>query len=258
MFTISQAFTDTFGYLFANRVAPLGIRLDYWQPGDLELTRVDVVSGFSSLPTVFLRVVTDSQSAFQNWGEHFTFSLSQVFSNCRTCFPWAAVMYFVSCFFTFGVPLPHVYEPFVLSFVLCFLFVLVSRFCCRSCFSKNVFFSKMSFHLVFLTNLMVLMVLMMLSTRRSSRYHAIRRFWLGSSGSWSGPLQNFCSSDEIWLTLVMSWQSSRSSSPWSISSLCAVAGLLVVVGGGVQEVMRQIEFGVKLYLLLHVAVVNRN
>ncbi len=37
-----------------------------------------------------------------------------------------------------------------------------------------------------------------------------------------------------------------------------VAGLLVVVGGGVQEVMRQIDFGVKLYLLLHVAVANSN
>ena len=38
-----------------------------------------------------------------------------------------------------------------------------------------------------------------------------------------------------------------------------VAGLLVVVGGVVvQEVMRQIEFGVKLYLLLHVAVANSN
>jgi hypothetical protein len=36
-----------------------------------------------------------------------------------------------------------------------------------------------------------------------------------------------------------------------------VAGLLVVVGG-VQEVMRQIEFGVKLYLLLHVAVAISN
>jgi hypothetical protein len=33
-----------------------------------------------------------------------------------------------------------------------------------------------------------------------------------------------------------------------------VAGLLVVVGGVVVQVMRQIEFGVKLYLLLHVAV----
>ncbi len=38
-----------------------------------------------------------------------------------------------------------------------------------------------------------------------------------------------------------------------------VAGLLVVVGGVVvQEVMRQIEFGVKLYLLLHVAVAISN
>ena len=117
-----------------------------------------------------------SQSAFPNWGEHFTFSLSQLFSNCRTCFPWAAVMYFVSCFFTFGVPLPYVYERFVLSFVLCFLFVLVSRFCCRSCFSKNVFFLKMSFHLVWLTNLMVLMFLMMMLTCWPSRYHAVQRF----------------------------------------------------------------------------------
>jgi hypothetical protein len=99
------------------------------------------------------------------------------------------------------------------------LIVLVSRFCCRSCFLKNIFFSKMSFHLVWLTNLMVLVVLMMLSTRRSSRYHAIRRFSLNSSGSWSGPLRNFCFSDEIWLTLVMSWQSSRSLSPWSMSML---------------------------------------
>ena len=31
--------------------------------------------------------------------------------------------------------------------------------------------------------------------------------------------------------------------------LYLVAGLLVVVGGGVQEVMRQIEFGVKLIAL---------
>ena len=38
-----------------------------------------------------------------------------------------------------------------------------------------------------------------------------------------------------------------------------IAGLLVVVGGVVvQEVMRQIEFGVKLYLLLHVAVAISN
>ena len=38
-----------------------------------------------------------------------------------------------------------------------------------------------------------------------------------------------------------------------------VAGLLlVVVGVVVQEVMRQIEFGVKLYLLLHVAVAISN
>jgi uncharacterized membrane protein HdeD (DUF308 family) len=36
-----------------------------------------------------------------------------------------------------------------------------------------------------------------------------------------------------------------------------VAGLLLVVGG-VQEVMRQIDFGVKLYLLLHVAVAISN
>ncbi len=41
------------------------------------------------------------------------------------------------------------------------------------------------------------------------------------------------------------------------SLVYAVAGLLVVVGG-VQEVMRQIEFGVKLYLLLHVAVAKSN
>jgi hypothetical protein len=39
--------------------------------------------------------------------------------------------------------------------------------------------------------------------------------------------------------------------------LYAVAGLLLVVGG-VQEVMRQIEFGEKLYLLLHVAVAISN
>ena len=120
----------------------------------------DVVSGFSSLLTVFLRVRTDSPICFSELGEHFTFSLSQLFLNCRTCFSRAAVMYFVSCFVTFGVPLPHVYERFVLSFVLCFLFVLVFRFCCRSCFSKNVFFLKMFFHLVFLTNLMVLMMML--------------------------------------------------------------------------------------------------
>ena len=85
----------------------------------------DVVSGFSALPTVFLRVGTVSQSAFQNRGEHFTFSLSQLFLNCRTCFSRAAVMYFVSCFVPFGVPLPHVYEGlyFRLYFVSClFLF----------------------------------------------------------------------------------------------------------------------------------------
>ena len=40
--------------------------------------------------------------------------------------------------------------------------------------------------------------------------------------------------------------------------ICVAGGLLVVVGGGVQEVMRQIEFGVKLYLLLHVAVAISN
>ena len=38
-----------------------------------------------------------------------------------------------------------------------------------------------------------------------------------------------------------------------VSGLYVVAGLLVVVGGVVVQVMRQIEFGVKLYLLLHVA-----
>jgi hypothetical protein len=37
-----------------------------------------------------------------------------------------------------------------------------------------------------------------------------------------------------------------------------VAGLLVVVGGVVVQVMRQIDFGVKLYLLLHVAVAISN
>jgi len=37
-----------------------------------------------------------------------------------------------------------------------------------------------------------------------------------------------------------------------------VAGGLLLVVGGVQEVMRQIEFGVKLYLLLHVAVAISN
>ncbi len=37
-----------------------------------------------------------------------------------------------------------------------------------------------------------------------------------------------------------------------------IAGLLVVVGGVVVQVMRQIEFGVKLYLLLHVAVAISN
>jgi hypothetical protein len=53
-FTISQTFTDTFGYLFANRVAPLGIRL-------------------------FLRVRTDSPICFSKLVEHFTFCLSQMF-----------------------------------------------------------------------------------------------------------------------------------------------------------------------------------
>jgi hypothetical protein len=44
----------------------------------------------------------------------------------------------------------------------------------------------------------------------------------------------------------------------SLNVVCiCVAGLLVVVGG-VQEVMRQREFGVKLYLLLHVAVAISN
>ena len=37
-----------------------------------------------------------------------------------------------------------------------------------------------------------------------------------------------------------------------------VAGLLVVVGGVVVQVMRQIDIGVKLYLLLHVAVAISN
>jgi hypothetical protein len=105
----------------------------------------DVVSGFSALPTVFLRVGTVSQSAFQNQGEHFTCSLSQLFLNCRTCFLLAAVMYFVFCFFMFGVSLPHVYQTFCTFVVLCFLIVLVLSFCCRSCFSKNVFFLKMFF-----------------------------------------------------------------------------------------------------------------
>ncbi len=130
---------------------------------------VDVVSGFSALPTVFLRVGTDSPICFSEMCEHFTFCLSQLFFELLHVF-------YVSC-----------------SDVLCCLFLHVWRssaarvrtFCtfCTSCFSKNVFFLKMSFHLVFLTNLMVLMVLMMLSMRRSSRSHAIRRFWLGSSGS---------------------------------------------------------------------------
>ena len=44
-----------------------------------------------------------------------------------------------------------------------------------------------------------------------------------------------------------------------VAMVCiCVAGLLLLVVGGVQEVMRQIEFGVKLYLLLHVAVANSN
>jgi len=85
----------------------------------------DVVSGFYALPTVFSRVGTVSPICFSELGEHFTFSLSQLFLNCRTCFSRAAVMYFVSCFVTFGVPLPHVYERlyFRLYFVSClFLF----------------------------------------------------------------------------------------------------------------------------------------
>jgi hypothetical protein len=41
-------------------------------------------------------------------------------------------------------------------------------------------------------------------------------------------------------------------------SIYVAVGLLLVVVGGVQEVMRQIEFGVKLYLLLHVAVAISN
>ena len=41
--------------------------------------------------------------------------------------------------------------------------------------------------------------------------------------------------------------------------ISVAGGLLLVVGGVVvQEVMRQIEFGVKLYLLLHVAVAISN
>ena len=42
-------------------------------------------------------------------------------------------------------------------------------------------------------------------------------------------------------------------------SIYVAGDLLLVVGGVVvQEVMRQIEFGVKLYLLLHVAVAISN
>ncbi len=43
-----------------------------------------------------------------------------------------------------------------------------------------------------------------------------------------------------------------------VSIYVAVARLLLVVGGVVVQVMRQIEFGVKLYLLLHVAVAISN
>jgi hypothetical protein len=42
-----------------------------------------------------------------------------------------------------------------------------------------------------------------------------------------------------------------------VAMVYVVAALLVVVGG-VQELMRQVEFGVKLYLLLHVAVAISN
>jgi hypothetical protein len=42
-----------------------------------------------------------------------------------------------------------------------------------------------------------------------------------------------------------------------VAMVYAVAGLLLVVGG-VQEEMRQVDIGVKLYLLLHVAVAIRN
>jgi hypothetical protein len=40
--------------------------------------------------------------------------------------------------------------------------------------------------------------------------------------------------------------------------ICVAVALLLVVGGVVVQVMRQIEFGVKLYLLLHVAVAISN
>ncbi len=163
-------------------------RLDYWQPGDLELTRVWCGVWIFVVATVVLRVGTDSQSAFQNQGEHFTLSVSIVFKLPN--------MFFASCsdvlcflfLHVWGSSAAHV-RTFCTFVVLCFLIVLVSQFCCCSCFSKNVFFLKMSFHLVWLRNLMVLMILMMLSTRRSSRYHAIRSFWVGSSGSLSGPLK---------------------------------------------------------------------
>ncbi len=135
------------------------------------------------------------------------------FSNCRTCFPWAAVLYFVFCFFTFGIALPHVYRTFGTFVLLCFLIVLVSSFAAIAVFQKNVFFLKMFFHLVWLTNLMVLM---MMSTCWPSRYHTVHQFLLNSPGSWSGPLRNFCFSDKIWLTLVMPWQSSNSLLPWAM------------------------------------------
>ena len=63
----SQSFTDSFGYLLANRVAPLGIKLAI---GDQKiwsrhLRCLEFLS--SSLLVVFLRTRTDFQSAFQNW-----------------------------------------------------------------------------------------------------------------------------------------------------------------------------------------------
>ena len=63
----SQSFTDSFGYLLANRVAPLGIKLAI---GDQKiwsrhLRCLEFLS--SSLLVVFLRTRTDFQSAFQTW-----------------------------------------------------------------------------------------------------------------------------------------------------------------------------------------------
>jgi hypothetical protein len=102
----------------------------------------DVVSGFSALPTVFLRVGMFSQSAFQNWGEHFTFSQLQLFFKLPHVFSMSCSV--VLCFLFLHVwhcsaaCVPNVWYFCSTLFLDCSCF----KFCCHSCFPKKRFLLK--------------------------------------------------------------------------------------------------------------------